>query len=174
MCDRIFSMYRITHVLSVGQYASRERAEELLGAGVSHILNVSDAMSQLIASEHGFREVAWVPMEDFSRLPTQVAARALDTLHRMASEPGSHVYVHCIAGHLRSPTILWLYLIACGIPPDDAREWIEKRSPKAAPGSNRMVDAEHIHFAQMHGLNNFFPLTRSEIIEPVEINRPEK
>lgn len=162
-------MYRITQVLSVGRYASPERAKDLLAVGVTHILNVSDAPSQLIASEGGFREVVWVPLNDFSRLPTHLASQALNALHRMASEPGSHVYVHCIAGHLRSPTVLWLYLIACGVPADDARNWIEERSPDAAPGSRRMVDAEHILFAQEHGLNNFFPLPRSEIIVPVSL-----
>ena len=160
-------MYRITQVLSVGRYASPERAEELLASGVTHILNVSDAPSQAVVSVSGFREVAWIPLEDFGRLPEHLVSQALDTLHRLASEPGSHVYVHCIAGHLRSPTILWLYLIACGISPNDAREWIEQRSPDAAPGTRRMVDHEHVLFAQMHGRNNFFPLARGEIIVPV-------
>jgi protein-tyrosine phosphatase len=133
---------------------------------------VSDAPSQLIASEGGFREVVWVPLDDFSHLPTHLAAQALDALHRMALEPGSHVYVHCIAGHLRSPTVLWLYLIACGIPPNDGRNWIEERSPDAAPGSRRMVDREHILFAQKHGLNNFLPLPRGEIIVPFTLELP--
>jgi protein-tyrosine phosphatase len=159
-------MYRITRVLSVGRFASPERAEALLAAGVTHILNVCDAPCKLVASEEGFREVVWVPFEDFSRLPIRLVRMALDTLHRLASEPGSHVYVHCIAGQLRSPTILWLYLIACGIPSHDARSWIEERSPDAAPGSRRLADAEHIHFAQKYGSNNFIPLPRSEIIVP--------
>jgi protein-tyrosine phosphatase len=167
-------MYRITEVLSVGRYATPERAEGLLAAGVTHILNVSGSPNQIAASESGFREVAWIPLEDSCRLPTDLAAKALDTLHRMASEAGSHVYVHCMAGQLRSPTVLWLYLIACGIPPDDARDWIEERSPEAAPGARRIVDLEHILFAQMHGLNNFFPLPRSEIIVPVEVSDPEQ
>ena len=35
----------------------------------------------------------------------------------MVIEPDSQVYIHCIAGQLRSPTALWLYLMACGVPP---------------------------------------------------------
>ena len=165
-------MYRITEVLSVGRYATPERAAELLTAGITHILNVSGSPSQVVASEGGFREVVWVPLEDFSRLPIDLAAQVLDRLHGMASQPGSHVYIHCMAGQLRSPTVLWLYLIACGISPDDARDWIEKRSPEAAPGTRRMVDHEHVLFAQLHGLNNFFPLPRGEIIVPVVVSVP--
>ena len=164
-------MYRITRVLSVGPFASPERAEALLAAGVTHVLNVSTGASQIAASD-GFREVAWVPLEDFSRLPHHVATEVLDTLHRMASEPDSHVYVHCVAGHLRSPTVMWLYLIALGVPPDNARNWIEARSRDANPGHRKMVDREHVALAQEHGLANFLPLSRAEIVVPYDGERP--
>lgn len=161
-------MHRITQVLSIGPFASAERAGQLLAAGVTHVLNVSDAPSAVLAAEGGFREVAWLPLDDFTRWPPHVATRVLDTLHRMASEPGSQVYVHCIAGHHRSPTVVWLYLIALGIPPDDARDWIEQRSPVACPGYLRMVDHEHILVAQMHGLAYYFPHPRGEIVMPFD------
>jgi hypothetical protein len=70
---------------------------------------------------------------------------------------------------LRSPTILWLYLIACGVPPEDARVWIQRRSPDAAPGSRRLADDEHIRFAREHGQRYFRPLPRPEIVSPVGI-----
>ena len=78
------------------------------------------------------------------------------------------MYVHCVAGLVRSPTILWLYLIALGVPPGDARTWIEARVPNANAGSSRMVDREHLLLAQMHGLMHFFPHPRPEIIVPFE------
>src|SRR3954451_20692852 len=103
-------MFRITECLSVGPFASPERAEKLRAAGVTHVLNVSDGRS-VVSVDTGFVEGAGVPMYDGRRLPTATLVWALDTLHRMASAPGAHVYVHCMAGQLRSPTILWLYLI---------------------------------------------------------------
>ena len=90
-------------------------------------------------------------------------------VHSLVAVPKSHVYVHCMAGLVRSPTILWLYLIALGIPPTDARNWIEERRPLASAGSARMVDHEHVLLAQMHGLKHFFPHPRSDIIVPFEI-----
>src|SRR5947207_1448558 len=126
-------MYRITECLSVGPFASPERAPKLRAAGVTHVLNVADGPS-VVSVDTGFVEVAGVPMHDSRRLPALTMIWALDTLHRMASAPGAHVYVHCVAGQLRSPTILWLYLIALGVPPDDARDWIEDRSPDATAG----------------------------------------
>ncbi len=162
-------MYRITKVLSVGPFAIVERAEMLRAAGVTHILNVSGGMSHLSADVHGFQEVVWRPLEDFSRMPHHIATEILDTLHRMASEPDSHVYVHCVAGQLRSPTVLWLYLISLGIQPDVAQKWIEERARDAVPGHHRMVDHQHVLLAQMHGLANFFPHARPEIVVPFEI-----
>jgi protein-tyrosine phosphatase len=159
-------MYRITQCLSVGPSALPERVAQLRKLGVTHILNVSDGPSA-VSSADGFAEVADVPMNDHKRLPAITMVLALDTLHRMVSEPGEHVYVHCMAGVLRSPTTLWLYLIALGIAPEVAREWIESRSPDAVAGHFRMVDHQHVALAQQHGLTHFFPHPRPEIVVPV-------
>ena len=157
-------MYRITQVLSVGPFASPERAD-CCSRPVPHPERIRWP-SQVESSEGGFREVAWEPLEDHSKLSPHTLVGILDTLHRMTSELDSHVYVHCVAGHLRSPTVLWLYLIACGVSPDDAREWIELRSPDAAPGHARMVTHEHVRLAQQHGLANFQPHPRGVVIVP--------
>jgi len=161
-------MFRITECLSVGPFASPERAELLLAAGVTHVLNVSDEPS-VVTSWDGFAEVAWVSMSDSKRLPRETAIEAIDTLHRLVSVPDSHVYVHCVAGLVRSPTILWLYLIALGVPLQDARDWIENRSPNAVAGHYRMVDHEHVLLAQKHGLAHFFPHPRANLIVPVPL-----
>jgi hypothetical protein len=159
-------MFRITRALSVGRFATPERAEDLRAAGVTHILNVSEAPCGVRATSEGFRAVEWVPLEDRSPVPPHTLVQLLDILHEMAVIPDSHVYIHCIAGQLRSPTVLWLYLIACGISPMDAREWIEDRSPDASPGSTRMVDDSLVRFAQQHGLAKFCPHPRAEVLEP--------
>ena len=165
-------MFRVTRVLSVGPFASPERVEALRAAGVTHVLNVSDSASQILAPECGFRSVAWVPMSDGHRLPLYCAVAALDALHEMTTAPDSHVYVHCVAGLVRSPTILWLYLIACGVSRHDAREWIQKRSPLASAGSSRMVDHEHRHLAKQHGRKKFLPLSRPDVIVPYDTEPP--
>jgi hypothetical protein len=161
-------MFRITRVLSVGRFATPERADELRAAGVTHILNVAEAPVAICANSSGFHALEWVPLEDRSPIPQHTLVRLLDTLHDMTVVPDSHVYVHCIAGQLRSPTVLWLYLIACGVSPIEARGWIENRSPVASPGSTRMVDDSLIRFAQKHGLERFRPHPRAEALVPFE------
>ena len=166
-------MFRITECLSVGPFVPPEHAAKLRNAGVTHILNVSDVPS-MVSSENGFAEVADVPMSDSRRLTAATALQALDTLHRLVSVPDSHVYVHCIAGQIRSPTVLWLYLLALGVPLQDARDWIEMRSRNSVAGHYRMVDSEHVLLAQKHGLAHFFPHPRPNIIVPFPLDpRPE-
>jgi protein-tyrosine phosphatase len=159
-------MYRITQALSIGRFASQERESELLAAGITHVLNVSDGPSEIVAKADSFIEVAWVPMADNRRLMESTAVRAIDTLHQLVCVQESHVYVHCVAGLIRSPTVLWLYLIACGLPPKHARDMIEARSPGAAAGHSQMVTDDHVLLAQKHGQRNFLPHPRHEAIVP--------
>ena len=91
-------MFRITRVLSVGRFATPERADELRTAGVTHILNVAEAPVAICANSSGFHALEWVPLEDRSPIPPHTLIRLLDTLHDMTVVPDSHVYIHCIAG----------------------------------------------------------------------------
>jgi hypothetical protein len=161
-------VFPVTRVLSVGPFLSRGRAGELLAAGVTHVLNVCDAAPVVTAGPGSFREVVWEPISDFRRIPTPQALRTLDALHRMAAEPEAGVYVHCVAGQNRAPTVLWLYLVACGFDPPAARTLIETRFPDAVAGHWRLIDPDLVLAAQKHGLANFLPLPRGEIVLPVE------
>jgi hypothetical protein len=162
-------MFRITECLSIGPFASPERAIKLRAAGVTHVLNVSDGPSEISKSEEGFKGVAWVPMSDSRRLMPSTAVWALSTLHQLVTVPDAHAYVHCVAGLVRSPTILWLYLIACGLSSNDARDLIRVRAPKTDPGSSSMVDHEHVRLARTHGLVHFSPHPRPNALTPFPI-----
>lgn len=159
-------IFQITRCLWLGPFASPQRLAQLREAGITHVLNVSDAPSVLTAGESGLADIRWRPLEDFSQLPVEETLAALAELHVMAALQESRVYVHCIAGQNRSPTVLWLYLVACGIGPDEAKELISRRSPDAVPGHGRLVSVELVAAAQQHGRRHFLPLARQEIIEP--------
>jgi hypothetical protein len=162
-------IYRITEALSVGRFPPADWAAPLLARGVTHVLNVSGRPGELAAADGAFREVAWFPLDDARRVPTGTALHVLDELHRMASEPGAHVYVHCGAGCLRGPTTLWLYLIACGSDPDAARRHIEERAPDASPGPERMVGPDLILEVQRHGRARYLPHPRPAVLAPVPV-----
>ena len=88
-----------------------------------------------------------------------------DTLREMLQEPESHVYVHCIAGQNRSPTVVWLYLIACGVSLGNAKRLIEAKSPDSIPGHKKLVSQQLIDSVVEYGSHNIQPLSRPEIIE---------
>ena len=156
-------MYRVTHALAVGRYLTPERVPQALALGATHALNVSDAPNSVAPG--ALREVVYEPLVDFRRIPEARLIVILHALHRMASEPGALVYVHCLAGHQRSPTILWLYLIALGLPPDLARDWIEEASPDAVPGHDKLCDPDLVLFAQKYGAEFLTPVPRAEILQ---------
>ena len=160
-------IYRVTGALSVGRFPPADWAAFLLDRGVTHVLNVSGRPGEVAAGDGQFREVAWFPLDDSRRIPTGTALHILDELHRMAAEPGAHVYVHCTAGCLRGPTVLFLYLVACGLDPAAARTLIESRAPDACPGHDRMVGPDLILAVQQHGRAKFHPPPRAAVLEPV-------
>ncbi|MFO0798140.1 MAG: hypothetical protein U0804_11750 [Gemmataceae bacterium] len=162
-------IYRITEALSVGRFPPADWAAPLLARGVTHVLNVSGRPGEVAADDGGFRGVAWFPLDDSRRIPTGTALQVLDELHRMASEPGAHVYVHCQSGCLRGPTTLWLYLVACGFDPDTARRQVEDRAPDASPGHVRMVGPDLILDVQRHGREKFLPSPRPEMLTLVAV-----
>lgn len=160
---RIFS---ITRSLWLGPFASPERWPVLAASHITHILNVSEAPSVLSTADGPLREVAWIPVADLERVPDDLAVACLGTLHRMACQPDARVYIHCIAGQNRSPTILWLYLIACGLQPDRARAMIEAGACDAIPGHRRLVDDTLLGVVRRYGGRSLLPHPRPEILEP--------
>ena len=159
-------VYWITKRIAQGQFATPERAAVLRDQGVTHILNVGEGGSIISAESFGFREVRDCPVVDLQRIPSDVATGAMDALHAMLSFSESRVFIHCIAGQNRSPSILWLYFVACGMSPDDARTLITERSPDAVPGHGQLVDDRLISVARSHGAKYYLPLTDPTVLEP--------
>lgn len=116
-----------------------------------------------------FQEVVWIPITDLERVPDNIAVGCLSTLHRMVCQPEARVYVHCIAGQNRSPTVLWLYLLACGIPAGRAKAIIEAGAPDAIPGHRRLIDTALVEVVRRFGDRSFFPHPRPEALEPATV-----
>ena len=84
----------------------------------------------------------------------------------MLREKDSKAYVHCQAGMNRSPNILWLYFIACGMELNAAVQMIMTASPYAAPARSPFCDDDLVRLVVGHGRAQFMPLTRPEILRP--------
>jgi hypothetical protein len=156
-------VHPVTRCLAFGAFATPARLPALRELAVTLLLNVSDGPS-LLSIEHGFVEVAWHPLPDFARLSTTEVLNCLDTLHRMVLAPASGVYVHCTAGQNRSPTITWLYLVACGADGHSAKRWITDQAPDAVPGHPALVDEQLVETVRHYGAERFLPLARADIL----------
>jgi protein-tyrosine phosphatase len=157
----------VTHDIFVGRFASRDRLDVLRTLKVTDILNVSDTPNQLTTDDGPFRKVTWIDIEDRALIPTDVAINAIDTIHQSLTVDDGRIYVHCMAGWNRSPTIIWLYLLACGLTSDDAAQLICAQAFDAVPGHSLLVDSNLIATVQSHGRENYLPHRR-----PIAIAAP--
>lgn len=154
----------MTQDLFVGRFASRDSLANLRELDVTDVLNVSDTPSQLTSDDGPFRSVSWLYIEDRTLIPVDVAINAIELIHHSLVKPDGRVYVHCMAGWNRSPIILWLYLLACGLKPHDAAQLVVSNALDAVPGHGLLVDSNLIAFVQSHGRDNFTPHTRPSSI----------
>ncbi len=159
-------VFPITKRIGIGQFATPARAYDLLEEGYTHVLNVSEASSVIVASPEGFQQVVDHRIADLVRMPNETATRCLDIVHEMLQVGSGRVYLHCIACQNRSPTILWLYLVSVGMSKDNAKSLIVKRCPDAVPGHNTLVDDSLVQLVQEHGRKHLLPLHDSAIVEP--------
>jgi hypothetical protein len=157
---------QITQSIFLGPFASPARLGMLRSAGITHVLNVGEAPSVLVAGPESMREVIWHAIEDLERIPTSAGIESLESLHRMVCQSNARVYVHCVAGWNRSPTIVWLYLIACGRSREEAKATIEKRARDAVPGHVKLADATLVEEVQRHGRAHFLPHPRPDALVP--------
>jgi len=139
----------------------------LVQAGITHIFNVSDAPNVLSREDGGFQCIHWHSLEDLTSLSSDSTFECLSALHRMVIAPDSQIYIHCMAGQNRSATILWLYLIALGIEPDDARRWIVAASLDAVPGHSRLSNLAFVEAVTVFGRSYFQPHPRPEALSPM-------
>lgn len=138
----------VTSSLSVGAFASPERVKWLVEEGVTDILNVSDARSLAEAHAAGFRSVVFIPVADCVPIMEETLEECLAALDTMFARPGARVFVHCMAGQNRSPTIVWLYLLRLGWGEAAAREMVVANATDAIPGHPQLITPRLIDLAR--------------------------
>ncbi|MFN3148909.1 hypothetical protein [Bremerella sp.] len=158
-------VFPVTTRIAIGRFPAPRRCAYLIEQGYTHVLNVSDAPSLASTVDAGFAEVRDVCIDDCLRMPTKDTLDALGTLHGMLNVPGSKVYLHCIAGQVRSPTIVWLYLVGVGMEEIAAKQMITEHCPDAQPGHETLVDARLIASVQQWGQKLGY-IDRESLIQP--------
>ena len=97
---------------------------ELAQLGITHILNLDLPYEDSSA----FREAKFTLLNyyilDQCLMKPQLVREVIEIIEESLSSPRHRLYIHCIVGVSRSPTISWLYLIHTGLSPEDAAETV--------------------------------------------------
>ena len=161
----VMLLFQITNNIWQGRFAADRLLTTFQFFGITHILNVSETPSQLELNEGPFRAIKQISIRDGSPIPVDAAIESVQTLHEFVCEPDSNVYIHCVAGWNRSPTVLWLYLVSCGIESEVALNMISRRSIDAVPAHPKLITPALTDTIITYGANKFTPHPRQIAIE---------
>lgn len=128
---------------------------------------MGESPNQLTENDGPFKRLLWIPIEDLVLIPSATAIECVAALHEAVCDGDSNVYIHCIAGWNRSPTILWLYLAACGVEPEAAANLIGKSSYDAIPNHPKLIDSNLVNTICEYGAANFRPHPRPTALDAI-------
>lgn len=137
------NVFRITAAIYQGAYPEQDAAAYLKQLGVSAILNVSGGSAD---SAEGFTCLS-VPFPDGQPIPDDAIERCLLFLDRCRAS-GHKVFVHCVAGQNRSPTIVWLYFIFGGMTPEQASTAFAGKTLDGVPGHPTLVGSAQLRLVE--------------------------
>jgi atypical dual specificity phosphatase len=120
---------RITSRIYQGGWLRPEHIDELSRLGITHILNLDLPSTDGLPVTDFEITVHNIFIRDYSLMTPQLVREVMEVIDHCLSLPGSKIYIHCVAGVSRSPTITWLYLIHSGATPAEA---LEKITPNPA------------------------------------------
>jgi hypothetical protein len=146
------NIFWITERIAQGRHPFLLKAyQELHLTGITHVLDLSDMKLALDKTVYEQLQIIREDVIDFRLIPLAQMLTCINAIHKVMMQPENKLYIHCFAGHDRSPTILWLYLIACGMNAEAAKLLIKEKNPHANPGGKSLIDHTHVPAAQLYG-----------------------
>lgn len=114
--------------------------EELLRAGVSADISLEE---EKVDAPLGVSFFLWLPVKD-ETAPSQKQLKVGVVFIGELVKLGEKIYIHCLNGHGRSPTLAAAYFIHQGLAVDEAIEKIKASRPEA-----------HLVLSQIEALRTF-------------------
>jgi len=115
---------RITPRTYQNGYITEKQAPELRSLGITHLLNLDLPYAETKIVMPADLKVVEMLLYDMAPMSTADARRVVAIIQRAVELEGGKIYVHCNAGLSRSPTAVWLYLVASDWDPAKASETI--------------------------------------------------
>ena len=111
---------QITPRIYQGGWRRAQHIPELIELGITHVLNLDLPSTDPLPLAEANITLHNIPVRDYCLMTPQLVREIMDVIDRSLSSPAHKIYIHCVVGVSRSPTIAWLYLIHKGHSPEDA------------------------------------------------------
>ena len=111
---------QITSQIYQGGWLRPKHIPELVQLGITHILNLDLPYTDPLPLIEANIALHNIYIRDYSLMTPQLVREVIETIVKSLSSPDHKIYIHCVEGVSRSPTIAWLYLIHTGLSPEDA------------------------------------------------------
>lgn len=116
---------KITPRIYQGGWLRPEHIPELVQLGITHILNLDLPSTDPLPLSEASITLHNVTVEDHRLMRSPLVQEVMEVIDRTLSFPGHKIYIHCVEGVNRSPTVAWLYLIHTGLSPEEATSIIK-------------------------------------------------
>jgi hypothetical protein len=123
----------LTDCLAIGSMIGTLRnMRRLRDLGVTHVLCLqAEFDDRAIVGDSGI-DVIYLPFPNHSRkLPLRLLREAMERASGLLAEAGAKLFVHCLAGHHRAPTVAYAVLRRLGWTPREAAARILATDPRA-------------------------------------------
>jgi protein-tyrosine phosphatase len=105
-----------------------QNMEELVGMGVTHIIDMQiEFDDRPVAEPYGVKVLYNPTDDDFQVKSPELFQRGVEFALEALEEPQSKIYIHCAAGVHRAPMMTLAVLRALGWSLKDAKELIQRR-----------------------------------------------
>jgi len=111
---------QITPQIYQGGWLRSHHVPELVQLGITHVLNLDTPSADPLPLAEANITLHNVPVRDYCLMTPQLVREVMEIIDQVLSSPHHKIYIHCVVGVSRSPTIAWLYLIYKGLSPEDA------------------------------------------------------
>ena len=117
-------IYFVNDRLSFGSAVSSEKdIRQLLRRGITHVINLRRTNVNL--KDHF--NCVWLPRRnDYRPRTTLFYRKALNAFRKISKQNGSKLFVMCHHGYHRSPSLVYFFLRASGVPSSEARHLISQ------------------------------------------------
>lgn len=115
-----FEPKQITPQIYQGGWLRPEHIPELVQLGITHILNLDLPYTDPMPFVEANLTLHNVYIHDYCLMLPPLVREVIEVIDNCLSSLNHKIYIHCVEGVSRSPTITWLYLIHTGLSPEDA------------------------------------------------------